>query len=76
MKGDFFERNFLRFEKQMLLLATDDVSAETMVIRFFSYYMQCLRILFFFFFFIQEFSIDCRGRPTVRGRYTGIVMAI
>lgn len=50
MKGDFFERNFLRFEKQMLLLATDDVSAETMVIRFFSYYMQCLRILFFSFF--------------------------
>lgn len=75
MKGDFFERNFLSFEKQMLLLAADDVNAETMVIR--SSRIICNGFVFFFLvFLIQEFSIDCRGRPAVRSRYTGIVMAI
>lgn len=53
MKGDFFERIFLRFEKQMLLLAADDVNAETMVIR--SSRILC-NVFVFPFFFIQEFS--------------------
>lgn len=46
----------------MVLLAADDVNAETMVIR--SSRIICNIFVFFFsFFFIQEFSIDCRGRP-------------
>lgn len=54
MKGDFFERIFLRFEKQMLLLAADDVNAETMLIR--SSRIICNIFVFLsFFFFIQEF---------------------
>lgn len=46
----------------MVLLAADDVNAETMLIR--SSRIVCnVFIFFFFFFFHTGVLVDCRGRP-------------
>lgn len=58
----------------MLLLAADDVNAETMVIR--SSRIVCNTFVFFFFFFSYRSSCRLYMEASVCSRYTGIVIAI